>query len=35
MLRDRGFVRQAALDVRHLVASVEAAFELVERRPGR
>jgi uncharacterized protein (TIGR00730 family) len=29
-LRDKGFVRQAALDVLHRVASVEAAFLLVE-----
>ncbi|MFN2518551.1 MAG: TIGR00730 family Rossman fold protein [Jatrophihabitantaceae bacterium] len=29
-LRDRGFVRQAALDLLHHVTSVDAAFELVE-----
>ncbi|PZS14924.1 MAG: TIGR00730 family Rossman fold protein [Pseudonocardiales bacterium] len=31
-LRDKGFVRQAALDMLHRVTGVEAAFELVERR---
>ena len=30
-LRDRGFVRQAALDLLHRVTSVGAAFDLIER----
>jgi predicted Rossmann-fold nucleotide-binding protein len=29
-LRDKGFVRQAALDLLHRVTTVEAAFDLVE-----
>jgi uncharacterized protein (TIGR00730 family) len=32
-LRDQGFVRQAALDLLHRVATVEAAFDLVEQTP--
>lgn len=32
-LRDKGFVRQAALDLLHRVSTVEAAFEVVERAP--
>lgn len=30
VLRDKGFVRQSALDLRHLVVSVDAAFALIE-----
>ena len=33
-LRDRGFVRQSALEVLYRVTSVDAAFELVEGRAG-
>ena len=33
-LRDKGFVRQGALDVLHHVTSVDAAFELVEKLTG-
>jgi uncharacterized protein (TIGR00730 family) len=34
-LREQGFVRQVALDWLHRVSSVEAAFQLVERRRPR
>jgi uncharacterized protein (TIGR00730 family) len=33
-LRDKGFVRQQALDVLHHVTSVDAAFELLEKLTG-
>ena len=31
VLRDKGFVRQAALDALHRVTSVDAAFDVIER----
>jgi uncharacterized protein (TIGR00730 family) len=34
-LRDKGFVRQAALDLPHRVASLDAAFELMSAVEGR